>query len=46
MAIFFPFFQGMIGAAAGGGIGTLIEQGAMSLRCRATTFPISRYFSS
>ena len=37
---------GQIGAVAGGGIGTLIEQRAMGLRCRATTFPISRYFSS
>ena len=36
MAIFSPFFQGVIGAAAGGGIGTLIEQRAMGLRCRAT----------
>jgi hypothetical protein len=46
MAIFFRSFEGRIGAAAGGGIGTHIEQGAMSLRCRATTFPISGYFSS
>src|SRR3546814_3348462 len=43
---FSPSFGGQIGAVAGGGIGTLIEQRAMGLRCRATTFPISRYFRS
>src|SRR3546814_10974094 len=43
---FSPSFGGQIGAVAGGGIGTHIEQRAKGLRCSATTFPISRYLSS